>query len=169
MQPGVPATFNPWGWQDRSDTHCDLLGSSHRSGQLDRRPAQCLDGSRVRQSSLGCSISARASSPPCPTSVAPAPSRPILELLDYLADGFVKSGWDVKQLHRQILLSSVYRQSSDYRPDVRSRSAGSTAGRVPTTSPGCRTDPRFVAGCLRQVERYGRRAERAAAPAPGHR
>jgi hypothetical protein len=39
-------------------------------------------------------------------------------LLDHLAAGFVKSGWDVKQLHRQILLSSVYRQSSDYRPDV---------------------------------------------------
>ena len=40
------------------------------------------------------------------------------ELLDYLADSFVRSGWDVKQLHRQILLSSVYRQSSDYRQDA---------------------------------------------------
>ncbi|MGO9772047.1 MAG: DUF1553 domain-containing protein [Roseiarcus sp.] len=26
------------------------------------------------------------------------------ELLDYLADGFVKDGWSVKKLHRQILL-----------------------------------------------------------------
>lgn len=40
------------------------------------------------------------------------------ELLDYLADNFVKHGWSVKQLHREILLSSVYRQSSDYREDV---------------------------------------------------
>ena len=40
------------------------------------------------------------------------------ELLDYLADNFVKEGWSVKKLHRQILLSSVYRQSSDYREDV---------------------------------------------------
>jgi hypothetical protein len=40
------------------------------------------------------------------------------ELLDYLADSFVKQGWSVKKLHREILLSSVYRESSDYREDV---------------------------------------------------
>ena len=40
------------------------------------------------------------------------------ELLDYLAAKFVKDGWSVKKLHREILLSSVYRQSSDYREDA---------------------------------------------------
>jgi hypothetical protein len=40
------------------------------------------------------------------------------ELLDYLADDFVKQGWSVKKLHREILLSSVYRQSSDYQEDA---------------------------------------------------
>ncbi|CAD6879703.1 protein of unknown function DUF1549 [Methylomonas albis] len=40
------------------------------------------------------------------------------ELLDYLASKFVNDGWSVKQLHREILLSSVYSQSSDYREDV---------------------------------------------------
>jgi hypothetical protein len=44
------------------------------------------------------------------------PSNP--ELLDYLADRFVREGWSVKQLHRHILLSSAYRQSSSYREDV---------------------------------------------------
>lgn len=44
------------------------------------------------------------------------PSNP--ELLDYLADNFVKQGWSVKKLHRQILLSSVYRQSSAHRQDA---------------------------------------------------
>ncbi|HXU92345.1 MAG TPA: DUF1549 and DUF1553 domain-containing protein, partial [Gallionella sp.] len=44
------------------------------------------------------------------------PSNP--ELLEYLAENFVKQGWDVKKLHRQILLSSTYRQSSDYRADA---------------------------------------------------
>ena len=34
------------------------------------------------------------------------------ELLDYLASRFVKSGWRLKPLHREILLSSTYRQSS---------------------------------------------------------
>ena len=40
------------------------------------------------------------------------------ELLDYLASNFIAEGWNVKKLHRQILLSSVYRQSSAPRPDV---------------------------------------------------
>jgi Protein of unknown function (DUF1553)/Protein of unknown function (DUF1549) len=40
------------------------------------------------------------------------------ELLDYLASNFVKEGWSIKKLHRQILLSSVYRQSSNYREDA---------------------------------------------------
>lgn len=40
------------------------------------------------------------------------------ELLDYLADNFIKQGWSVKKLHREILLSSVYRQSSAHREDV---------------------------------------------------
>ncbi len=38
------------------------------------------------------------------------PSHP--ELLDYLANEFVESGWSVKALHRKIVLSSTYRQSS---------------------------------------------------------
>ncbi|HEX4590433.1 MAG TPA: DUF1553 domain-containing protein, partial [Gemmataceae bacterium] len=38
------------------------------------------------------------------------PSQP--ELLDYLASEFVASGWSVKAMHRLILTSAVYRQSS---------------------------------------------------------
>jgi hypothetical protein len=40
------------------------------------------------------------------------------ELLDYLAHQFVNDGWSIKRLHREILLSSVYRQSSVYRADA---------------------------------------------------
>jgi Protein of unknown function (DUF1553)/Protein of unknown function (DUF1549) len=40
------------------------------------------------------------------------------ELLDYLANEFVKNGWSTKQLTREILLSSVYRQASDARDDA---------------------------------------------------
>jgi hypothetical protein len=40
------------------------------------------------------------------------------ELLDWLADSFVKEGWSVKKLTRKILLSSVYRQSSTERGEV---------------------------------------------------
>jgi hypothetical protein len=35
------------------------------------------------------------------------------ELLDYLADNFVDGGWQFKRLHRAILLSNTYQQSSD--------------------------------------------------------
>ncbi len=40
------------------------------------------------------------------------------ELLDYLAVDFVQKGWSVKKLQREILLSSVYRQSSAERAEV---------------------------------------------------
>jgi hypothetical protein len=35
------------------------------------------------------------------------------ELLDYLADQLVRSGWSVKQMHRLIMLSATYQQSSN--------------------------------------------------------
>lgn len=38
------------------------------------------------------------------------PSHP--ELLDWLADEFVRSGWSVKHIHRLLLMSAAYRQSS---------------------------------------------------------
>lgn len=40
------------------------------------------------------------------------PSHP--ELLDWLARRFVESGWSIKTLHRTILLSAAYRQSSGF-------------------------------------------------------
>ncbi len=39
------------------------------------------------------------------------------ELLDYLADRFVANGWSLKALHRDIMLSSVYRLSSNGSPE----------------------------------------------------
>jgi len=43
---------------------------------------------------------------------AERPSHP--QLLDWLAADFIAHGWQMKRLHRQILTSSVYLQSSDY-------------------------------------------------------
>ena len=40
------------------------------------------------------------------------------ELLDYLSAEFVKDGWSVKKLQREILLSRTYRQSSAMRTDA---------------------------------------------------
>ena len=40
------------------------------------------------------------------------------QLLDWLASEFVRSGWDLKHMHRQILNSATYRQSSNHRADA---------------------------------------------------
>ena len=47
---------------------------------------------------------------------ASPPSHP--ELLDWLATEFIRSGWSQKAIHRVILNSAVYRQSSANRPDL---------------------------------------------------
>lgn len=43
------------------------------------------------------------------------PSHP--ELLDWLATEFVASGWDIKALHKQIVMSATYRQSAKPTPE----------------------------------------------------
>ena len=45
-----------------------------------------------------------------------APSHP--ELLDALASKFMKEGWSLKKLHREIMLSAVYRRASKPTPGV---------------------------------------------------
>ena len=47
------------------------------------------------------------------------PSHP--ELLDYLAADFMANGWSMRRLHRQIMLSAAYQQSSDNQPDYATR------------------------------------------------
>jgi hypothetical protein len=45
---------------------------------------------------------------------AERPSHP--ELLDWLASSFMKNGWSIKWLHREIMLSATYQQSSRTNP-----------------------------------------------------
>src|SRR5205085_10054286 len=42
------------------------------------------------------------------------PSHP--ELLDYLANRFMDAGWSIKAMHRLMMLSSTYQQSSENNP-----------------------------------------------------
>ncbi|QDT53731.1 Planctomycete cytochrome C [Caulifigura coniformis] len=57
---------------------------------------------------------------------AEAPSHP--ELLDWLADRFIKEGWSTKRLHRLIVLSSTYQQQS-------AASSGELASRAQQVDP----------------------------------
>ena len=52
------------------------------------------------------------------------PSHP--ELLDWLAAGFQQSGWSLKTLHKRIVMSATYRQSSMFRPELQGRDPGNT-------------------------------------------
>jgi hypothetical protein len=47
------------------------------------------------------------------------PSHP--ELLDWLAREFIRTGWDVKQLHKLLVMSATYRQSSAASPELTAR------------------------------------------------
>jgi mono/diheme cytochrome c family protein len=49
------------------------------------------------------------------------PSHP--ELLDWLASEFIRSGWSLKHMHRLIVLSATYRQSSRIDPAARAKDA----------------------------------------------
>jgi len=48
-----------------------------------------------------------------------SPSHP--QLLDWLAVEFIESGWDMKAMHRLIVTSAAYRQSSVHRPELAER------------------------------------------------
>jgi hypothetical protein len=118
VQPGVPTAFNPWGGK------IDVVPTATSSGRrtaLANWIADPRNGltarvyvNRVWAQYFGKGIVETVSDF---GRAGTKPANP--ELLDYLAAGFVKSGWDIKQLHRGILLSSVYRQSSDYREGIR--------------------------------------------------
>lgn len=45
------------------------------------------------------------------------------ELLDWLAADFIRNGWSLKSLHRQIVTSATYRQASNARPEGLARDA----------------------------------------------
>jgi len=100
------------------------------------------------------------------------PSHP--ELLDWLADEFVTGGWKLKRMHRLILLSRSWQQSSrqsvNYpaagRPICPSPAPASTAMKgldppaLETEPPpsGCRSDPRCDSGGQRSIESGSRGA-----------
>lgn len=92
-------------------------GSGARAGAGDRRSRESADGAGVREPDLGLVFSAGLVRTPSDFGVRT--EGPVQrELLDWLAASFTAGGWSVKRLHRAIVLSNTYRQSSDERPAV---------------------------------------------------
>lgn len=82
------------------------------------------------------------------------PSHP--ELLDWLAVDFIESGWDVKALCKQIVMSRTYRQSSRVTPELQERDpenrllARASRHRLPSWM--IRDQALFAAGLLTETQ-----------------
>ncbi len=63
------------------------------------------------------------------------------ELLDFLACSLIESGWSMKTLHRQIVLSATYRQTAEASPELR---ANDPANRLLARGPRFRVDAEIV-------------------------
>ena len=83
------------------------------------------------------------------------PSHP--ELLDWLASEFMSSGWNVKELQKQIVMSATYRQSSKVTPELLQRDPDNrllTRGpRIRLSAEMIRDQALFASGLL--VEQIG--------------
>ena len=70
------------------------------------------------------------------------------ELLDWLASEFMENGWSLKWLHRQILMSSVYQQSSTPRQEGIEKDAD---GRLLWRFPPRRLEAEAIRDCVLQA------------------
>lgn len=114
VQPGVPAAFCTKDNQFRLEPRPDGKAGTGRRSSFARwvtSPDNPLFArvmvNRIWQRHLGVGL--------VPThdnfgQSGARPSHP--ELLDYLTSQFIRSGWSIKAMHRQIMRSAVYRQSS---------------------------------------------------------
>ena len=79
------------------------------------------------------------------------------ELLDWLATEFIRTGWDVKAMHKLIVMSATYRQSSHVTPALLQRDPENRllarGPRVRLPAEMIRDQALFVSGLL--VEKIG--------------
>ena len=78
-----------------------------------------------------------------------APSHP--ELLDHLADEFVKDGWSIKRLIRKLMLTKAYARSSALIDDSEADAGECTVSPGQRSQTAGRSDPRFDVGICRNA------------------
>jgi hypothetical protein len=117
VEPGVPAFLHPLphddSWKNGQPTR--LTFARWLAARNSPTTARSIVN-RVWQAYLGIGIVATSEN--LGTQCEP-PSHP--ELLDWLAVQFMDQGWSLKKLHRLIVTSATYRQSSKVTPDLEER------------------------------------------------
>lgn len=111
IEAGKPLTANDW--NSTPSSHADRNGRRTALARWLTNPTNPLTTrvivNRIWQSHFSRGLAAN---PSDFGRLGGPPSHP--ELLDWLARDFVKNGWSLKKLHRQILLSATYRQSTNH-------------------------------------------------------
>jgi len=112
VQPGTPSVFPPMA----ADSPQNRLGMARWLFQDNHPLTARVAVNRYWQLLFGTGFVA---TPEDFGSQGEFPSHP--ELLDWLAVDFRESGWDVKRMIKQIVMSATYRQSSRVSPELASR------------------------------------------------
>ncbi len=112
VQPGVPAILNPL------PANAPLTRLTFAKWLVDKNSPTTARSmvNRIWQAYVGSGIVSTSEN--LGTQAEP-PSHP--DLLDWLAVEFMDRGWSLKQLHRTIVTSTTYRQSSRVTPELRTR------------------------------------------------
>ena len=152
VEPGTPAALGPF--------PKGAAGQPPRAGALADVAGASADGAGHRQSHWAQLFGRGLVATPADFgSQGRLPTHPAL--LDWLATHFVASGWDLKALQKQLVLSATYRQSSIADAAARGARPGQ---RVAVARPGVsavgRTGARRRARRQRPARREDRRAER---------
>ena len=113
LSPGVPAALPPLPESAVKKERADRLDLAHWLVRPDHPLTPRVTVNRVWMRYFGKGIVATENDFGMQSSF---PTHP--ELLDWLAHDFVANGWSMKRLHKLIVTSSTYRQSSHARPDL---------------------------------------------------